>query len=112
MSLISRFLHYNEMPSMEAAAKSKMLQFVCLAAITGVSALHVPFLEGQHNAQVPLDVDRGLRKPLIDSEALQDSIVAENLLVHAQGLYTAAKLAEGDYNHPTRVIGSLGEPVS
>ncbi|ORY68538.1 peptidase family M28 [Pseudomassariella vexata] len=48
------------------------------------------------------------RRPLVNTEALQDSISADNLLARAMDLYEIAKLGEDEYNHPTRVIGSDG----
>jgi aminopeptidase Y len=45
---------------------------------------------------------------LVKTEALQASISSERLLARAKDLYEIAKLGEGEYNHPTRVIGSQG----
>lgn len=52
------------------------------------------------------------KKPLVETEALQDTIKADNLLARAKDLYDIAKLGEEEYNHPTRVIGSDGTTVS
>lgn len=49
------------------------------------------------------------KKPLVDSEALQDSISIDRLLKGAQDLYEIANLSSHEYNRPTRVIGSEGE---
>ncbi|KAK1974609.1 peptidase family M28 [Colletotrichum cereale] len=48
------------------------------------------------------------KKPLVETNALQDTISADNLLSRAKELYEIAKLGEEEYNHPTRVIGSDG----
>ncbi|KAM7182938.1 hypothetical protein V8F20_012792 [Naviculisporaceae sp. PSN 640] len=47
-------------------------------------------------------------KPLIDSEALQDTIRAENLIARAKHLYEMAKLSQSEQTPATRVIGSKG----
>ncbi|KAK9364897.1 hypothetical protein V1509DRAFT_677218 [Lipomyces kononenkoae] len=47
-------------------------------------------------------------KALVTSEALQGDIDVKNLLERANHLYELAKLSEGEYSHPTRVIGSKG----
>ncbi|POS75837.1 aminopeptidase Y [Diaporthe helianthi] len=47
-------------------------------------------------------------KPLVDSEALQDSISIDRLVKSAQDLYDIANLSSHEYNRPTRVIGSEG----
>ena len=51
------------------------------------------------------------KKPLVDSEALQDSISIDRLLKGAQDLYNIANLSSHEYNRPTRVIGSEGTPT-
>jgi len=66
--------------------------------------------------QIPLgalsdDIALGTVAPspvMIDSQSLQDTITAENLLKRAKKLYQIAKLGEDEYNHPTRVIGGHG----
>jgi aminopeptidase Y len=47
-------------------------------------------------------------KPLVSSQALQDDINEDNLLKRAKHLFKLAELADHEYNHPTRVIGSDG----
>ncbi|EPS41477.1 hypothetical protein H072_4639 [Dactylellina haptotyla CBS 200.50] len=47
-------------------------------------------------------------KPLVTEELLAGKIEAKNLLSRSHDLYTIAKISEPHYNHPTRVIGSLG----
>ncbi|KAF3909486.1 hypothetical protein AA313_de0203418 [Arthrobotrys entomopaga] len=47
-------------------------------------------------------------KPLVTEDTLSAAISTKNLLSRAHDLYTAAKISEAQYNHPTRVIGSLG----
>ena len=60
-------------------------------------------------AQEPVDVVPASGDAnLIDSQKLQDTIKAENLMARAEKLYEIAKLSEDQYNHPTRVIGSAG----
>lgn len=48
-------------------------------------------------------------KPLINSELLQHRIQPHNLLYRAKILYGIAQSSIGEFNHPTRVIGSLGK---
>lgn len=48
------------------------------------------------------------KKPLVDSESLQDSISIDRLLKGALDLYDIANLSSHEYNRPTRVIGSEG----
>jgi aminopeptidase Y len=56
-------------------------------------------------SQQPLNT----KKELVSSQALQDDITGDALFEHAKHLYDLAKLAEHEYNHPTRVIGSAGK---
>jgi len=80
-----------------------------LGAYTAAAALQIPIFEPTTaNQQLPLTADEAVTRPLIESEALQDTIKGENLLARAKELYQIAKLGEDEYNHPTRVIGSLG----
>jgi aminopeptidase Y len=82
----------------------KQLWLPVLAGLQGVTAqLPQSPIVGE---QAPLSGK--LVKPMIDSEALQASITADNLLKRAEELYEIAKLGEEEYNHPTRVIGSEG----
>jgi hypothetical protein len=55
-------------------------------------------------SQQPLDS----KKDVVSSQGLQDDITADALFKRAEHLYDLAKLAEHEYNHPTRVIGSAG----
>lgn len=48
------------------------------------------------------------KKHLVDTKALQATINEDNLLARAKQLFKIAKLSLDDYNHPTRVIGSVG----
>ncbi|KAI1641208.1 peptidase family M28 [Biscogniauxia mediterranea] len=50
----------------------------------------------------------GAAKPLVSSEELQASISSESLMKRAKELYGIAELAQEQYGHPTRVIGSAG----
>lgn len=81
----------------------KLVSLACSAGVAAAAAL---------DAQIPLNQDSinvGLSKAkLVDSQALQDTIKAENLRKRAEKLYEIAKLSEDQYNHPTRVIGSAG----
>lgn len=100
-------------------AGARRLQLAGLALLGGVSALQMQVqVPGQ---QAPLIADESplistspsgasssSKKPLVDTEALQDTITADNLLARAKELYEIAKLGEEEYNHPTRVIGSDG----
>jgi aminopeptidase Y len=76
-----------------------------LAAVGSVAAVQFPLFSQE---QAPLGGLDLVSKPLINTEALQDAIKAENLLARAKELYKIAKLGEPEYNHPTRVIGSKG----
>jgi aminopeptidase Y len=82
-----------------------MIRLAALAALGSVHALQIPFFH-----DLPQHIVGGSHdhKPLVDSEALQAAIKAENLLARAEDLYEIAKLGEAEYNHPTRVIGSAG----
>lgn len=71
-----------------------------------VAALQLPLFS--HEQAAFASGPKLVSKPLIDTEALQDAIKAENLLARAKELYKIAKLSEPEYNHPTRVIGSDG----
>ncbi|KAG5927807.1 hypothetical protein E4U42_001776 [Claviceps africana] len=50
----------------------------------------------------------GEAAPMVNSEGLQGVIRAERLWARAEALYGFAKESEGEYGHPTRVIGSRG----
>ncbi|KAF2275718.1 aminopeptidase Y precursor [Westerdykella ornata] len=76
------------------------------AASAGVGAWHIPFVSSP-SAQTPLRLESD-QLPLIDSSALQGLISGDRLFRRAKELYEIAKLGEGEYNHPTRVIGSAG----
>ncbi|KAH6679978.1 peptidase family M28 [Plectosphaerella plurivora] len=85
--------------------------------LAGLAALGVSVLVQAQDQQAPLVVDvdevaqpavTSGKKPLIDTEALQDLIKGDNLLERAKTLYEIAKLGQDEYNHPTRVIGSDG----
>ncbi|KAK6084678.1 peptidase family M28 [Seiridium cupressi] len=76
-----------------------------LALMSGFQTLAQQAPMAIDNDQVPM-IAGG--RPLVNTEALQDSIKADNLLARAKDLYKIAKLGEDEYNHPTRVIGSEG----
>ncbi|KAK9414667.1 putative Aminopeptidase Y [Seiridium unicorne] len=76
-----------------------------LALMSGFQTLAQQAPMAIDNDQVPM-IAGG--RPLVNTEALQDSINADNLLARAKDLYKIAKLGEDEYNHPTRVIGSEG----
>ncbi|EFX06467.1 aminopeptidase y precursor [Grosmannia clavigera kw1407] len=66
----------------------------------------VPLLEDKQQLH---DVNvRASSKPLVDSESLQASIAAPQLLDRAKALYSIAQAGTSEYGHPTRVIGSAG----
>ncbi|KAH6999003.1 hypothetical protein BKA56DRAFT_508807 [Ilyonectria sp. MPI-CAGE-AT-0026] len=80
--------------------------FVAAAALSGVSALQLPQIHlGGSGASSSSDL---ANLPVIDTKALQELITADNLEARAKEFYKIAKLGEGEYNHPTRVIGSKG----
>ena len=60
--------------------------------------------------QQPLLDHDSTKKPLVSSEALQADINVDKLFARAKHLFELAKLSIEDYAHPTRVIGSKGEP--
>ncbi len=82
---------------------SLLAGFVVLGS---ASALRI---ESWQHGQAPLGADGGLAPLMVESEALQASIKAENLLARANNLYEIAKLGQEEYEHPTRVIGSAGK---
>lgn len=92
-----------------ATFKSACLAALALALFDAGSTSSLqqqhPLLADSH--QSPLATSK---KPLVDSEALQAAISVEPLLERAKDLYDIAKLSLHEYNHPTRVIGSDGEP--
>ena len=77
-----------------------VLSFLC--ALTFSSPTQHPLL---HTADQQTLINT---KPLVSSQALQDDINQDNLLKRAKHLFNLAKLADHEYNHPTRVIGSDG----
>jgi aminopeptidase Y len=80
-----------------------------VAIFGGVAvATQIPLGGGSESQQAPLTDSVSVERPLVDSEALQATISSKNLLARAKELYNIAKLSEGEYNHPTRVIGSAG----
>lgn len=85
-----------------------LAHFAVLAGVLPTYAQHdvaqAPMLD-HVDPQPPVSAEK---KPLVDSEALQKLIKADNLLARAEHLYEIAKLGEPEYNHPTRVIGSEG----
>ncbi|KAJ0346491.1 hypothetical protein COL154_007981 [Colletotrichum chrysophilum] len=99
-------------------AGARRLQLAGLALLGGAAALHMQ--DQQVLAQqAPLIADdtpvastspstSSSKRPLVETEALQDTITSDNLLARAKELYEIAKLGEEEYNHPTRVIGSDG----
>ncbi|KAK4182765.1 hypothetical protein QBC35DRAFT_467837 [Podospora australis] len=79
-----------------------------LIALSGVSALTVqkPLSHTEQESQSPITLVG--KKPLVDSESLQDAISGKNLLARAKHLFKIAKLSQDTYSRPTRVIGSPG----
>lgn len=76
------------------------------AVLSSAAGFHIPFLSP--SSQKPIQIE-GDTKPLVDSSALQELVSGDRLMWRAKELYEIAKLGEGEYNHPTRVIGSLGQ---
>lgn len=89
-------------------------------ALCGVSAAGIP--QQQHPLTAPSSSSSSSShssshetasdyssKPLIDTEALQDSISVDALFKRAEKFYKFAQSSEEDYGHPTRVIGSAGQ---
>jgi len=79
--------------------------FALCAAVTGASALQIPFLSSSNQAS--LGHPHGT-KPMVNSTELQELISGDRLMMRAKKMYEIAKLGEEEYNHPTRVIGSAG----
>lgn len=73
-------------------------------ASASAAQLQQPLFDDAHQAALT-----SAKKPLVDSEALQDSISIDRLLKGAQDLYDIANLSSHEYNRPTRVIGSEGK---
>lgn len=105
-------------------AGARRLQLAGLALLGGASALQLQMQVADQQAPLIADAASVLstpppstaaasasKKPLVETEALQDTISADNLLVRAKELYEIAKLGEEEFNHPTRVIGSDGTPI-
>lgn len=87
-------------------------------ALSGVSAAGIP--QQQHPLTAPSSSSSSHSSshktpsdysslPLIDTEALQDSISVDALFKRAEKFYKFAQTSEEDYGHPTRVIGSAGQ---
>lgn len=89
------------------------LQLATSVALLGSASsyqvqMQQPMLASESSSdQLPLG-GVAVKRPLVDSKALQASIKSENLLKRAEHLYEIAKLGEKEFNHPTRVIGSDG----
>lgn len=78
-----------------------------LHAVTASSAqLQQPLFDDTQQAALTQ-----AKKPLVDSQALQDSISIDRLIKGAQDLYDIANLSSHEYNRPTRVIGSQGRTI-
>lgn len=100
----SLFIHHLFLTSFEMRVQSALP--IC-AAVTGTAALQIPLLSSHLQAPV-VQGGHHETKPRINSSALQDLISSDRLFARAKKLYEVAKLGEGEYNHPTRVIGSAG----
>ncbi|KAF2196091.1 aminopeptidase Y precursor [Delitschia confertaspora ATCC 74209] len=83
-----------------------MLSWLALSvACAAVAAQQIPIIQSTPaSAELPAQND----KPLVNSSALQDHISGDRLMERAKKMFEIAKLGEDEYNHPTRVIGSLG----
>ncbi len=91
---------------------ARVVAGIALAA-AAVQALQVPLQKPVSSPEVDDVVyePQYSKKSLVDSQTLQDLVDIKNLQRRAEKLYDIAKLSEEEYNHPTRVIGSRGEPV-
>ncbi|KAH7039756.1 aminopeptidase-like protein Y [Microdochium trichocladiopsis] len=89
-----------------AARSLLLLAAAASAAVSSASALDPVQrpLGSQHSTESIL----ATKRPLVDSQKLQDSISIDALVKRAEKLFDIAKLSEHEYNHPTRVIGSAG----
>lgn len=102
---------------MTASVRSVLLGALALGG--SASALQLPLQLPLKMPKIQLpwsspsdDKDRpiGSARPIIESENLQDLISIGSLTKRAEDLYGIAKLSEDEQGHPTRVIGSPGEP--
>lgn len=80
----------------------------CLIPLLALSAATDAFSIQQPLQKPPPSQELISTKPLIDTEALQALIHKSSLLSRAETLFSIAQLGIEEYNHPTRVIGSLG----
>jgi hypothetical protein len=78
--------------------------FALCAAITSATPLQIPLLSS--SKQAPLGHPNGTKR-MVNSTELQGLISGDRLMVRAKKMFEIAKLGEEEYNHPTRVIGSL-----
>jgi aminopeptidase Y len=81
-----------------------------LLALGAAAALAFPQQQQQqltsHQPHIVLGDDDA--RPLVTTDALQETIKADRLWKRAERLYELAKESEEEYGHPTRVIGSKG----
>lgn len=82
----------------------------CLAALAttllqgaSASVVQQPLLDDQAQQQ------SSAKKPLVDTQALQDAVSIDSLVQRSKDLYKIAELGLPEFNHPTRVIGSAGK---
>lgn len=105
---IDPFLRLYDTCTMMAVSRLFGLASLATSALHAISAsaaqLQQPLFDDAHQATLT-----SAKKPLVDSEALQDSISIDRLLKGAQDLYDIANLSSHEYNRPTRVIGSEGK---
>ena len=84
------------------------LKKLALGGLATLGASPLALAASGASEQKPLLSIPDEKKPLVSSDALQAAISSEALLARAKKLFQIAKLGEGEYNHPTRVIGSDG----
>jgi aminopeptidase Y len=80
------------------------LSLVAVSSIAAAAVLQLPLTE-LADGQVVISAS----KELVSSKGLEGHITQKNLLKRAKELYKIAGLGVDEYNHPTRVIGSLGK---
>lgn len=94
-------------------AMARLSLVAAMALSGGVSAfqipLQLPFQSPWTTDPIKVPADTGKHLPLVDTEALQALISAEELEKRSKTLYEIAKKGEEEYGHPTRVIGGKGK---
>lgn len=84
------------------------LSLLALAAGSAVAMLLPGQQQRLQHAPIAVTSPDNSAVPLITTGSLQDRIKIKNLQARAEKLYAFAKESEGEFGHPTRVIGSKG----